>query len=83
MLMPLELRHYSWKQSTINDNHEDRIQLIAFMQVAVAFDRIIATEIPNDFIFFVDAGALFVAYIKFVAVENLKNLYCDQRVDQG
>ena len=53
------------------------------MQVAVAFDRIVAAEIPNDFIFFVDVWALFIAYIEFVAVENLKNLDRDQCVDQG
>ena len=76
MLVPFESRHHGWKYCTIKDNHEDCIQLIAFMQVAVAFDRVIAAEISNNVrvFFFDDIGTLFIAYIEFVAVENLKNL---------
>ena len=77
MLVPFESRHHGWKYCTIKDNHEDCIQPIAFMQVAVAFDRVVAAEIPNN------VRVFFFAYIEFVAVENLKNLDCDQRVDQG
>ena len=44
------------------------------MQVAVAFDRVVAAEIPNDILSFINVWALFIAYIEFVAVENLKNL---------
>ena len=80
MLVPFESRHHGWKYCTIKDNHEDCIQPIAFVQVAVAFDRVVAAEIPNDFLSFINVWALFIAYIEFVAVENLKNLDRDQCV---
>ena len=83
MLMPLELRHYSWKQSTINDNHEDRIQLVITMQCTVTFDRVVGAEIPNNLFPLIDVGPRFIAHVKFVTVENLEKLYRNKGMDQG